>query len=97
MALNFLNNGYFAGKVGIGTESPNSNLDIIQTTDGSAVRIYGYDDRSAEYLRISDNGSSGVYGATGNVKLESGGSGYVFLDSNNDIFFDVGSSGFNFR
>ena len=97
MALKFLNNGYFAGKVGIGTESPNSNLDIIQTTDGSAVRIYGYDDRSAEYLRISDNGSSGVYGATGNVKLESGGSGYVFLDSNNDVFFDVGSSGFNFR
>jgi hypothetical protein len=84
-------------RVGIGTTSPNSKLDIIQTTDGSGVRIYGYDDRSTEYLRISDNGSSGVYGATDNVKLESGGTGYVFLDSNNDIFFDVGSSGFNFR
>ena len=85
------------GNVGIGTNSPNAKLDIRQTIDGTGVRIYGYDDRNAEYLRIHDNGSSGVYGATGNVKLESGGSGYVFLDSNNDVFFDVGSSGFNFR
>ena len=28
MALNFLNNGYFAGKVGIGTESPGAKLEI---------------------------------------------------------------------
>jgi hypothetical protein len=86
-----------SGNVGIGTTAPTAKLDIRQTADGVGVRIYGYDDRSAEYLRIFDTGSSGVYGATGNVKLESGGSGYVFLDSNNDIFFDVGSSGFNFR
>jgi hypothetical protein len=29
MALNFLNNGYFAGKVGIGTESPDQQLEIL--------------------------------------------------------------------
>jgi hypothetical protein len=29
MALNFLNNGYFAGKVGIGTESPSDTLTVI--------------------------------------------------------------------
>ena len=28
MALNFLNNGYFAGKVGIGTESPTAKLEL---------------------------------------------------------------------
>ena len=28
MALNFLNNGYFAGKVGIGTESPSRPLHV---------------------------------------------------------------------
>ena len=28
MALNFLNNGYFAGKVGIGTESPGAKLQV---------------------------------------------------------------------
>ena len=34
MALNFLNNGYFAGKVGIRTESPTGVLHI-KTTDDS--------------------------------------------------------------
>ena len=29
MALKFLNDGYFAGKVGIGTESPDGNLEIV--------------------------------------------------------------------
>jgi len=33
MALNFLNDGYFAGKVGIGVESPLTNLDILGTSD----------------------------------------------------------------
>ena len=28
MALRFLNSGYFAGKVGIGTESPSGKLEI---------------------------------------------------------------------
>ena len=53
MALNFLNNGYFAGKVGIGVEAPLTNLDILGTTDTyltirntgggfkSGIRMYG--------------------------------------------------------
>ena len=32
MALKFLNDGYFAGKVGIGTESPDGNLEVITST-----------------------------------------------------------------
>ena len=36
MALNFLNDGYFAGKVGIGTEGPTSKLDIRQSTSGGS-------------------------------------------------------------
>ena len=35
MALNFLNNGYFAGNVGIGTETPNQKLHV----QGGGVRI----------------------------------------------------------
>ena len=31
MALKFLNNGYFAGKVGIGTESPSQPLEVHST------------------------------------------------------------------
>jgi len=32
MALRFLNSGYFAGKVGIGVESPDGNLEVITST-----------------------------------------------------------------
>ena len=44
MALNFLNNGYFAGKVGIGTESPSSILELtgatpILTLSSTAVNV----------------------------------------------------------
>ena len=44
MALKFLNNGYFAGKVGIGTESPGSILELaaatpILTLSSTAVNV----------------------------------------------------------
>jgi hypothetical protein len=47
MALNFLNDGYFAGKVGIGTESPSEKLEVNGTvaignaTDGIKLRLTG--------------------------------------------------------
>jgi hypothetical protein len=47
MALNFLNNGYFAGSVGIGTESPNEKLEVNgavaigNATDGIKLRLTG--------------------------------------------------------
>jgi hypothetical protein len=58
MALKFLNNGYFAGKVGIGVEAPLTNLDILGTSD--------------TYLTIRSNGGglkSGIrmYGGTAGV------------------------------
>jgi hypothetical protein len=42
MALNFLNNGYFAGLVGIGTESPTSLLEISQQLSAAATIDYPY-------------------------------------------------------
>ena len=49
MALNFLNNGYFAGKVGIGTASPSYKLQIgAQASTGNHVMIEGtWDNTSA--------------------------------------------------
>ena len=37
--LQFLNNGYFAGSVGIGIESPSSKLDISQGAGGTAQNV----------------------------------------------------------
>ncbi len=37
MALQFLNNGYFAGKVGIGTDSPSSTLTISSSVGGDGT------------------------------------------------------------
>ena len=39
MALKFLNDGYFAGKVGIGTESPTEPLTVSKTASGSTTQI----------------------------------------------------------
>ncbi len=55
MALNFLNNGYFAGKVGIGTESPLSTLTI---KGGSEALRFERD--SQETYRVL-HGTSGLY------------------------------------
>ena len=37
MALRFLNSGYFAGKVGIGTDSPSYTLATYASTTGSNI------------------------------------------------------------
>ena len=41
MALKFLNDGYFAGKVGIGTESPNAKLEVNSAITFSTIDTFG--------------------------------------------------------
>ena len=55
MALKFLNDGYFAGKVGIGIASPAAKLHIDPTTSNEiAIAINGTQDYSAgEFHRIA--------------------------------------------
>ena len=55
MALKFLNNGYFAGKVGIGTDSPSSNLDI---EDASGVTIDINSSSGDGMFRFQDDGTT---------------------------------------
>ena len=79
MALQFLNDGYFAGKVGIGTESPDYKLDIggtvastdntarlMQNNGGTAIRIgSGGGSSDVVLLRIDGNNATGGHdGAT---------------------------------
>ena len=43
MALQFLYDGYFAGKVGIGTESPGAKLQVGTRGTAAATSILAYD------------------------------------------------------
>jgi len=53
MALKFLNNGYFAGKVGIGTETPTAPLDVFGVRAG---RDWAINNRAV--IRLDSNGSN---------------------------------------
>ena len=53
MPLNFLNNGYFAGTVGIGTNSPDAKVEISQASNGSQY----------EALRLTNTADSANMGA----------------------------------
>jgi len=94
MALNFLNDGYFAGKVGIGTDAPGSNLDIK-----SAMGTSG--EFSAAQLRLDSSdtvdttGFQGIrfatstavnYGWTIGANRSSNGRGsFRFFEHNNSL------------
>ena len=52
MALRFLNSGYFAGKVGIGTETPTAPLDVFGVRAG---RDWALSDRAV--IRLDSNGA----------------------------------------
>ena len=62
MALRFLNSGYFAGKVGIGIQSPAAKLHVNPTTtDEIAIAINGTQNYSAgEFQRIAAGDSSSI-------------------------------------
>ncbi len=87
MALKFLNDGYFAGKVGIGTESPQRNLTIYESS-GNAV------------LQLANN-TSGVAASDGflvytngvNVGLENKENGYLSLATNASEKMRITSAG----
>ena len=88
MALNFLNDGYFAGKVGIGTESPSRNLQVKGTantaiaitapTTGLAQLALGDTDDDNYAQILLDN-------STNKLQIQNGGGGVV---SNRGITLD---------
>jgi hypothetical protein len=92
MALKFLNDGYFAGKVGIGTLSPSTKLHVFEagtamiTVDSGATSPYK---AGIEFLRSSINGGS-IYNDGGAVQIKF--DSYFAYDSANPS-----RGGFQFR
>ena len=65
MALRFLNSGYFAGKVGIGTDSPNYKLAVYgSSADSEIVASFGSGNDQNEYTAIGLSGFIASNGAT---------------------------------
>ena len=100
MALKFLNNGYFAGKVGIGTESPDALLDVSSGST-STFRLSNTDTALTEgqitgaiEFQQSDSTSGGT-GVSAAIKTRSSArpdSGIYFGQSADLGFFVSGSS-----
>ena len=65
MALKFLNNGYFAGKVGIGTESPENKLHVQQSALYTGIQ-------STAGIRIKSDGASAIGNYHGTIALSKG-------------------------
>ena len=81
MSLKFLNNGYFAGKVGIGTESPSARLEVFSTTTDKFVRFRAdnNEQRFEFYVGASGNASRmSMYNdaATETIRFASAGNSY---------------------
>ena len=87
MALNFLNNGYFAGKVGIGIESPVSRLEVYGGNSGNDdidryVRFKASNGEKRFDFYVGGTGNASIFnmytsdGTTKNVQIASGGTSY---------------------
>ena len=68
-------------------------VDIDQTADALGVAIYGYDDMSAEFLKLSiDSSGYSVIEADAKLSLISGSGGDIFIHSANEIILELGDA-----
>ena len=96
MALRFLNSGYFAGKVGIGIETPTSTLHVAGpstlASQGTVLKIESTADQgSSQDIHIYNQ-----YDRDIGIKFETlGGENYIWQDSNGDDALIISTGGSN--
>ena len=89
MALNFLNDGYFAGNVGIGTNTPSTRLDVSASADTNIdiVNFNNFSDITKAKISLSGNSS-------GQISLIDGLSqNNIFITSSGRSYFNGGDVG----
>ena len=78
------------GKVGIGTSSPSTKLDVISTTEQAR---FGYDSSNYLSLNVDSGGNTIVQAKTGNLELKTDTSAHdVRVDAKGNFRVDLGDS-----
>ena len=99
MALNFLSDGYFAGSLGIGTDSPGAKLDIVSSASGSQIELTS----PTPGIKLIDSNAPTRYAEikteNGNVTIDidpggAEGNSRFSIDIDNDEMFRVTDDGY---
>ena len=85
MALKFLNDGYFAGKVGIGTQSPDFLLEISSATSTDFIKLKSASSSASpiKFIFEKSSGEQGIieYNRNGDLEIyNTDGDGGVMID-----------------
>ena len=97
MALRFLRDGYFVGKVGIGVASPtvmlqvngNAYIGTGATDDNLSLRVYGNNAGASRYLELAHTNASSSRLKTNNSYLSLESAGYILLAQSGLFYGDT--------
>lgn len=83
------------GNIGVSTDSLGYKVTVQQTVDDNGVAIYGYDDRSSDYILMHVGSTGNGTIITNNSLALQPSSGYIYLNSGREVYYDVGSSAYD--
>ena len=94
MALRFLNSGYFAGSVGIGTDSPGATLDVVGTSSVTQLKVTSLASQGPYAVVFKDGGGTSAINMPASMNtIEHSGAGDFGLSTlTNSLTFLTGGS-----